>query len=189
MKRSFFLSLLLSLFLFGSSLCAEETVNSFAQLPNEPCMAFTTQSVEAKHIVGIAIRTDNNRAAEEIPLLWNRFFSDQIQAAIPHMRSKEIYALYYDYDGDFTQPYTFLIGCEVSSLDSSLPEGLTSKLLPAASYNVMEIRGTYPDALLQAWKTIWITQLPRAYTCDFELYPADFHPQYNPAFTLYLSQD
>ena len=120
-------------------------------------------------IIGIALRTDNARAAVEIPAHWNRFYAEEILSQIPNKKSSAIYAVYTDYHLDETQPYTLILGCEV--LPGTLPPPhLILKQIPAASYTQVPISGASPDQILAAWQRVWQSAIPRAYTADFELY-------------------
>lgn len=139
-----------------------------------------------KLVVGIAIRTNNQECRETIPALTNKFYQEGIPAKIPHKVNDDILAIYTDYEGDFTKPYTYILGCEVSSFDQA-PPGLVKKTIPASRYTVFESKGPFPESLGQAWQSIWTSNLARAYTTDFEVYPPDFHPQNNPAVKIYIA--
>ena len=133
----------------------------------------------AIHIIGIDCRTSNapNRGPHDIPKLWGRFYSEDIISRIPNKASNEVIALYCDYEGDHTQPYSVVIGCPVSSIDA-IPEGMIVKTIPASSYAVFQAVGDYPTSLIETWGTIWSqTDLKRTYTGDFELYGDKFTSQ------------
>jgi len=82
-------------------------------------------------------------------------------------------ALYCDYEGDYTQPYSLVIVCPVSSLDN-IPEGMVAKTIPAGSYAVFRAIGEYPASLIETWGNIWQTELKRTYTGDYEFYGEKF---------------
>jgi predicted transcriptional regulator YdeE len=105
---------------------------------------------------------------------------------IPNKLNNTVFAVYTDYEGDYTMPYTYILGCEVSTLDV-IPEGMTGKAIPEAKYAVFTSEGPYPQSLGAAWQAIWKTPLKRAYTDDFEVYPPDFNPQTNPAVKIYIA--
>lgn len=130
---------------------------------------------EAIQIIGIELRTSNTPDAgpKDIPLHWEKFFSENILEQIPNKTSNEVMALYCNYEGDYTQPYSLIIGCPVSSIDT-IPEGLVAKKLPETSYALIPAIGEHPKKLIEAWGNIWQSSLKRTYAGDFELYGEDF---------------
>lgn len=127
------------------------------------------------NLVGIECRTSNaaEDGPQDIPRLWEQFYSEDIIHKIPNKASHEVIALYCDYEGDYTQPYTLVIGCPVTSLDS-IPEGMVAKTIPAGSYAVFRAVGEYPSSLIETWGNIWDTELKRTYTGDYEFYGEKF---------------
>lgn len=126
-------------------------------------------------VAGIAVKTSNARGAAEvdIPKLWDNFFREGIMEKIPFRKNDAVIALYTDYEGDFTNPYTVIIGCEVFSAED-LPQGIVCKTVPSGSYAVFKPEGTFPERVLNAWEAIWQSTLQRNYCGDFEIYPAGF---------------
>lgn len=122
-------------------------------------------------MVGIACRTSNapDAGPQDIPRLWQRFFSENIASLIRFKASSETIALYCDYAGDHTKPYTVVIGCPVTSLDE-IPEGMVGKVIPSMTYALFDARGEFPESLVKTWQTIWQTDLKRTYTGDYEVY-------------------
>ena len=127
-------------------------------------------------VVGITCRTSNEQDAgpNDIPRLWGRFFQEDIINKITNKKSNAVVALYCDYDGDHTMPYSIVIGCPVSSLDS-IPEGMVGKVIPAGPYAKFCAVGEYPKSLIETWSHIWQQkELKRTYTGDYELYSDTF---------------
>lgn len=126
-------------------------------------------------IIGIECKTSNAPEAgpRAIPLHWGKFYSEDILSKIPNKGSNEIIALYCDYEGDYTKPYSFVIRSPVSSL-ATIPEGMVAKTLPATSYAVFNALGEYPKKLVETWGEIWETTFDRTYTGDFEVYGEKF---------------
>lgn len=127
------------------------------------------------NVIGIECRTSNapEDGPQDIPRLWGQFYSEDIINKIPNKASNEFIALYCDYEGDYTQPYSLVIGCSVTSLDS-IPEGMVAKIIPAGSYAVFRAIGEYPASLIETWGNIWQTKLNRTYTGDYEFYKDRF---------------
>lgn len=127
-------------------------------------------------IVGIECRTSNAPEAgpHDIARLWGRFYSENTINQIPNKVSDEVIALYCDYEGDYTQPYTLVIGCAVSSLDM-IPQGMVGKVIPEGSYAVFNAIGEHPISLIKTWEHIWQKDgLKRTYTGDYEVYGDNF---------------
>ncbi len=126
-------------------------------------------------IIGIECRTSNAPEAGpiDIPKHWEKFFRDNIMNQIPDKCSDEIIALYCDYEGDYTEPYSIVIGCTVNSL-SQIPEGMVYKTIPEGNYVLFRAVGEHPKTLIETWRTIWNTPLKRTYTGDYEYYGDKF---------------
>lgn len=126
-------------------------------------------------IVGIECRTSNaaDRGPHDIPMLWDRFTKEGVFLKIPNRASDEVIALYYDYESDHTQSYTFVIGCKVNSF-GDIPEGMVYKIIPGGSYALYRAVGDYPASLIDTWGEIWGSALNRSYTGDYELYGEKF---------------
>lgn len=128
--------------------------------------------IESFKIIGIAIRTSNanQRAANDIPKLWNTFMSKNILDNIPNKINNTIYCLYTNYEGNHTQPYTTIIGCKVKNLDV-IPEDMIGKSFNGGEYQKMSVKGNLEEGLIiNQWFKIWNMDLNRAYTVDFEIY-------------------
>lgn len=143
---------------------------------------------EAMQIIGIKLRTSNapDAGPKDIPLHWEKFYSENILEKIPHKISNEVIALYCDYEGDYTQPYSLIIGCVVSSV-KDIPEGLVVKTLPETSYAIVPAIGEHPKKLIQAWGNIWQSDLKRTYTGDFELYGENFAKESPQKVEVYIA--
>lgn len=140
-------------------------------------------------IVGIACRTSNKPEAGPIDIgrLWERFYSEDILNQIPNKLSNEVIGLYCDYEGDYTQPYSLVIGCSVSSLDH-MPEGMVSKVIPAGSYACFRAVGEHPKSLIATWGEIWSQDsLKRTYTGDYELYGDKFFSGSPPEVEVFIA--
>ncbi len=128
------------------------------------------------HVIGIECRTVNSllRAFRDIPKHWERFYKEKISDSIPNKVSDEVIAVYCDYEGDHTQPYSLILGCEVNTLDS-VPHGMQAKTIPGSSYALFRAIGPHPQALLKTWSHIWQqSHLPRTYAGDYEIYGKKF---------------
>lgn len=127
---------------------------------------------DAFTIVGISARTsnENGKAENDIPQLWQKFMAEGVAHRIPNKVDDTIYAIYTNYEGDHTKPYTIVIGCNVSNLDN-IPEDLTVKMVPSSNYTKFTAKGDLTkDAVINTWMEIWNKDLKRTYTTDIEIY-------------------
>jgi predicted transcriptional regulator YdeE len=146
----------------------------------------TIEHQKKKFFIGLELRTDNAKCALAMPAHKERFFKDNIHAKIPNKINHNILALYTNYEGDHTKPYSWILGCEVSSLEE-VPTRLVGKIIPASKYAVFTTQGRFPEGLIAAWQAVWKSNLPRSYTSDFEVYRSDFDPQKKPEVKIYIA--
>jgi predicted transcriptional regulator YdeE len=137
------------------------------------------QSIQKFHVIGISTRTtnENGQSAQDIEALWGKFWREEIQEKIQNKVSDEIYAVYTDYESDFTRPYTTIIGLQVSSLES-IPEGFVGITIETAAYQKFVSKGKMPEAVFNTWLEIWgNTQLnlERAYKADFTIHGQKYY--------------
>lgn len=147
------------------------------------------QTLNSFPVIGITVRTCNadGSAARDIPELWNRFMAANITAKLSNIAGPEIYSIYTDYEGDYTQPYTTLIGYKVAHLDQ-VPEGLTGIMIGGGNYEKRTVKGNLHKGLVyDAWVDIWNSDLQRAYTADFEVYGAAAQNPEDAAVDIYIS--
>lgn len=137
---------------------------------------YTTIQKPSILVMGIECRTSNAPEAgpHDISKLWKRFYNEDILSKIPNKASNEVFALYCDYEGDYTQPYSLVIGCPVSSFDV-IPEGMITKIIPSGSYAIFRAIGEHPKSVIETWGKIWQQpNLNRTYTGDYEVYGDKF---------------
>jgi predicted transcriptional regulator YdeE len=152
----------------GMPLCANQRLTGI----ETPMESYHLVRKEAVAIIGIECRTSNapEAAPYDIPRHWDKFFREEIFNRIPNKASDSVIALYCDYEGDYTQPYSFVIGCPVNSTDE-VPEGMAVKIIPAGPYAVFEAVGEFPQSVTDTWTKVWQQMEPeRSYTGDYEIY-------------------
>ncbi|MEQ7800734.1 GyrI-like domain-containing protein [Pedobacter sp. ASV1-7] len=131
-----------------------------------------TQVLRSFPVIGIKVRTSNaeGKASIDIPALWERFWTTDVAAKVPGRINNDIYSVYTEYEGNYTQPYTTLIGYKVEDLDY-IPEGLTGIMIKEGTYLKCTAKGKLSEGIVfDAWTDIWNSQISRAYTTDFEVY-------------------
>jgi predicted transcriptional regulator YdeE len=105
----------------------------------------------------------------------------------PHRaKTPAMFAVYSDYESDWTGEYAYLIRSEVTKADT-VPAGLAVVRIPAQTYVVFTAAGPMPDAILLVCVSVWGTKLPRAYTFDFEQYDARFTCPDNKDAEVYIA--
>lgn len=123
-------------------------------------------------VIGIHTRTTNanGQMGHDILELWKRFLGENIQSQIPHKADSTIYSVYTDYEGDFTKPYTVVLGCKVLNLNN-IPDGMVGITVPEGEYTPFTAQGNLNEgAVFEAWSKIWKAPLNRTYLADFEVY-------------------
>ncbi len=148
------------------------------------------ETIEGFTIVGLAVRTtnENSQAAKDIPALWNKFMTENRVEQIPNKLDHQIYCMYTDYEGDFTKPYTTILGCKVANDPAEIPDGLVRKFVPTASYTKVVATGNLLEgAVYKAWVNIWNSALSRAYQSDFEVYGLGAQDPAKASVDIYLS--
>ncbi|GAB2663177.1 GyrI-like domain-containing protein [Flavihumibacter cheonanensis] len=129
-------------------------------------------NISSMKVIGITVRTSNAAGASgtDIPELWNRFLSEAILLKIPNRINDTIYCVYTYYEGDHTKPYTTLLGCQVTELDT-IPHGMTGIEIPKGIYEQVSVTGNLMNGIVfEAWMDIWQRPLNRTYIADFEVY-------------------
>ncbi len=134
------------------------------------------QALQGFYVVGLSILTtnENGQAAEGINGLWQRFLAEDMLHKIEGRTENTIYAVYSDYEGDYTKPFRVTIGCKIKGAANDMPEGLHKTHVPSADYAIFAARGEQPKALLNTWEGIWKSDLKRTYVADLEIYGPRF---------------
>lgn len=128
--------------------------------------------VASFQIIGIEVRTtnQNSQAINDIGALWRKFMQQGILEKIPNKVNSTIYCLYTDYEGDHLQPYTTVIGCEVSTTDE-VPTGMVAKTINKGTYLKSSVNGDLSKGLVgNHWYQLWETEIDRNYQSDYEVY-------------------
>jgi predicted transcriptional regulator YdeE len=129
-------------------------------------------NIESFKVIGISVRTtnENNQSGQDIPILWNRFKSEDILEKIPNKIDNTIYCIYTDYENDHTKPYTTILGCKVSTL-ADISNEFTGITFEKANYSKRTVKGNLMEGIVyNEWIKIWNSDLPRNFTSDFEVY-------------------
>ncbi len=137
---------------------------------------FTVKKIPAKTVIGISRRTSSadGRSAKDIMTAWAAFLQTDASAKIRNRAvPPTMYAVYSGYESDWRGEYNYLIGCGVARA-GIIPEGMEVRKIPAQTYAVFTAKGQMPDEVLAVWSLVWLSDLPRRYTFDFEVYDMRF---------------
>lgn len=132
------------------------------------------QTIEKFYVLGISTRTTNanGQAAKDIEALWTKFWGEGIQQKIPNKISEEIYAVYTDYETDYTGYYTAIIGFSVTSL-ADIPANMMGIAIETTTYEKIVSIGKMPEAIVNTWLEIWGNKAldsRRSYQSDFTIH-------------------
>jgi len=123
-------------------------------------------------IVGISVDTNKkeDNPLHDITGLWNTFKTENIIEQIPNKVDNTVYAVYTNYESDYTEGYTMVLGCKVDNLDA-IPKDFTSVSITEGNYKKYTAKGDLNNGIVvEEWKKIWNSDLKRKYSTDFEVY-------------------
>lgn len=171
-----------ALFAFTLFACVAQS-----QIENPTTM--NNQEIQKFYIIGISVRTtnENGQSSKDIEALWSRFWCEEIQNQIPNKVSDDIYAVYTDYEKDFTGPYTTIVGLPVKSL-KNIPEGFVGLTIDKALYVKFISKGKMPEAVFNTWMEIWNDKnLNRDYKADFTIHGKKYYDGDNAEVETFIS--
>lgn len=149
------------------------------------------QTIQKFHVIGISTRTTNanGQAAMDLEKLWTEYWTVKKNVIIPDQISDDIYAIYTDYESDYTGFYTTIIGVPASSLDN-IPEGFVGITIETDVYKKFVSKGKMPDAVFNTWLEIWGDEKlnkERAYRADFTIHGQKYYDGDNAEVETFLS--
>ena len=128
---------------------------------------------EAILIIGIELRTTNDRAFTDIPLHWQKFYQDSMLDQIPNKVSNDVYAVYtnFEHPGQNNEGmYSFILGAQVTTLNF-IPFPFVSTVIPPSRREVFSVATSHPENVGETWQTIWRrTDLKKTFISDYERY-------------------
>jgi predicted transcriptional regulator YdeE len=148
------------------------------------------KTIRGFRLAGLALKTktsnENGRSQKDCGNLWQAFEKGNYAEAIPDKLGDEVYAVYYNYEGDHSQPFSYFIGCKVRP-DAKIPEGMDSLCIPEGTYQQFLAKGEMTGCIADAWKEIWAADERRAYKTDFEVYGEKSRDWKNAEVEIYCS--
>ena len=179
--NSFHILILFAFTLFSSATQSQRQTKKSKTMNNRTIQKF--------YVTGISIRTTNGngQSAKELETLWSKFWGEEIQKQIPNKINDNIYAVYTDYEADFTRPYTAFIGLPVSSLEN-IPEGFVGITIETAAYQKFVLKGKMPEAVFNTWMEVWQNKsLNRTYKADFTIHGKKYYDGDNAEVETFVS--
>ena len=141
-------------------------------------------------LVGITLpektSNENQQSTTDIGALWQTFMKENIVSRIPGRVGEDIYAVYYNYEGDHTKPFDYFIGVPVGN-DTTVPAGMINLEIPAGRYQHFVAKGKMPDCMIDAWTKIWNADIKRSYTADYEVYGSLSHDVENTEVDIFIA--
>lgn len=152
-------------------------------------MNYEVVNVSKKVISGIGITTtnENGKSMKDIAAIWEKLIGENMFSKISGSISSKGFALYTDYEGDYTKPYYFLAGREVEDGKLNMKRGFEFREIPEGKYAKFTVKGHPQKAVLEIWENVWKTNLDRKYSCDFEVYHNDNEDIENQTIDIYIS--
>lgn len=136
----------------------------------------TLRTTDPMLVLGIALRTANDRAFREIPAHWQRFSGEGWLDRIPHRADGDVYAVYthHEHEGvDNHGEYTLVVGARVTQA-REVPPGLASVVIPPSQHAVFEVEAGRFDKVGERWLDVWAHRdLAKTFRCDHECYAPD----------------
>lgn len=153
-------------------------------------MEKTELSLKTITLIGLKLPSKttnkNNQSMKDCGELWTRFEKEEIFSKIPNKLSDEVLAVYYNYEGDYTDPFSYFIGCKVQE-DTALPDDLQRLTILSEKYLKVTAKGEMPGCIAEKWREIWNADIPRAYNADFEVYDERSQDWSGAEVDIYLS--
>lgn len=148
------------------------------------------QHLDTLYLAGIALphktTNANGQSGRDCGKLWQQFEQGEYFIKVPEKLDEKLYAVYFDYEGDHTQQFSYFIGCRVAP-GAVVPEGMESIVIPPADYVKFTAKGKMPDCIADAWRDIWQKDFARAYKADIEIYDERSHNWQDAEVDIYVS--
>ncbi|MDP9039915.1 MAG: GyrI-like domain-containing protein [Acidobacteriota bacterium] len=122
-------------------------------------------------VMGLHTRA-SNRELNRIGDLWRSFHAQGDHVIIPARVDDAHICVYCEYEGDHTQPYTIVIGCEVPPGTPTL-DGMKTVRVEPGRFAVYRRAYARPNPVFVTWEEIWKTPLDRRYQADYDRYGSD----------------
>ena len=122
--------------------------------------------IEEFRVIGKSTRIDPKLQGKDIMNFWQEFWKRHNPQELKQMPL----ALYYDYEDDYSKPYSLLIGFKTQNGTTSVKEDEVCITVPSQSVQVFQNSGSMPSVVFSTWKEVWNSNIKRSFTFDIEEY-------------------
>jgi len=133
----------------------------------------TVNQTESIYVVGIELKTSNDKAFGEIPLQWKKFYQESVLDQIPNKVSRDVYAVYTNFKNEGKNNegvYSFILGAQVKNLDQ-VPPKFVSTVIPKSKRRVFKVATGHPEKVGEKWQEIWgVADIKKTFVSDYERY-------------------
>lgn len=119
-------------------------------------------------VMGIFTRTSNANP-EKIGDLWRKFHAVEDFKSIEARKDDTVYCIYCEYESDWTQAFTVVLGCEVEP-GVEVPVGMKTVTIAPGEFAVFPVAFDGPIPAARKWQQIWEIPLTRRYEADYDRY-------------------
>ena len=134
-------------------------------------MSYEVLQQDGRTVMGIHTRA-SNAELNKIGDLWRRYHAMGDHTIVETRLNDVPYCVYCEYEGDHTQPFTVVIGCEVAEGTPEM-DGFKAIRIEAGRFAVYTREYAQPNPVFATWEEIWKTPLDRRYQADYDRYGAD----------------
>ena len=142
------------------------------------------------NVIGVKLHVMNpDEAPALIGQFWETFRKNDLKKEIPNkLKPENTYAVYTNY-GPQGEGYSLILGAQVEYIVNNVPDGMVGIQIPEQTYAVFSKKGALPNVIVESWKEIWQSPIPRAYTYDFEIYKNESLDSAEVEFNIALRAD
>ena len=159
---------------------------------NTKHLIMKNQELTSITLIGISLKSkttnEHRQSNTDCGNLWQKFEKESVFNKIENKLSDEIFAVYHNYEGDHTKPFSYFIGCKVAE-GTEVPEDLDSLTTAKGTFHKTVAKGKMPDCVANAWREIWKKDdSSRAYKADFEVYDERSHDWQNAEVDIFIGK-
>ena len=133
-------------------------------------MSFELAQLPGITVMGLHTRASNTEL-NKIGDVWAKFHASGDHEIVAARLNNMHYCVYCEYEGDHTQPFTVVVGCEVPEGTPEV-DGLRAVRIDAGKFAVYKRLYERPNPVFAMWEEIWQTPLDRRYQADYDRYGA-----------------
>lgn len=131
--------------------------------------------LKEKAVAGITIRTSNSDPcmSKIIGEAWQKFWENNIYESISNKENNNSIGLYTNYENEVNGEYDLMVCCEIYKKEN-IPDCINVKEIEEGKYAKFVVKGNPQKAVAEFWNELWLMNLDRKYSFDFEEYKGDY---------------